>query len=773
MGTATNLGLGGEPAKFLGAYIINVNNSLGLSQSPSTASVTLVEDDCSVPAVLFEPPELGRYKELEVGENFKFCGVITKYEQDVRNISGRTITVDIADPREIMKSIPIILAPGFRGVVDGIENTECSVIDAYGAFDDFNQTGANLSGYNQTGMSFASVILALKGGTRVVNILNSDPIIFKVEAQVAKAFGERYLFDLSEVEPLINEEQRINTNLISMADFVQELANSNAFDWFTECSQREDGVIVVTIKPIDRRQDNTDIDLDNFLAINSGIVISAKKGFELRNDVACSVLLGAPVEFLQRVNINGLANNPVDLSDEGGNERYFMVEDEMRAVLANKISWESWVERNGGLARYDIADTDVIPVFSTVNTADKNQLGRNPDRLIGAQPNQENSRGKIFEKLKGAAEATYGKRFLFNKPAGLDIIDAAWTVDVVAGNSDTNEYFRNSEGKTRAYVEFVQTLGDVDITEQPPTILGDPIGNATKGPDAAVALNLSLANDFALDDVILELDKADYIIRDSSLFVAATIEEGGIVRIDAPAIIANADVREFQEQIEALRDQSTTTTADGTVTTKAKKDLRRNSAQHGGLNAVVEVHAKAYQPVNVYLPTRNKTLRYGPVFSSNVSATSQGKLEIIQDDGFAPWEFGSIQLMIDAMQFKVDNQSSNVKVVETADITVENFPRFSIGESLGLNSNINNITISFGGQVTTSYRLQSFQRKFGELSKEELAALSLFARRSGARTFPQDSLGFIERFRTRIQRQFSGRGAAFTSATTGGGSSFE
>lgn len=760
MSTATTLGLSG-PVEFLGAYVINVSSQLGLAQSPSTCNVTLVEDECSNPQKLFQAPELGSYVELKVGPIFEFCGVVTKYEQDVRNISGRTITVDISDPREIMKSIPIILAPGFRGVVAGVKNSQCSVVDAFGAFD---IDGINFSDWNQSGMTYDDIILSLSGGAKQIN----DDITVNIEQQAPAVFGQNYVFDLSEITPLIVGTQRINTNLISIADFIQELASLNAFDWYTECSVRNDGYVVVTIKPIDRTSDNIDIDLDNFLAANSGFVISAKKGFELRNEVACSVLLGAPVESLRARAITGMANNPVDLSAEGGKERYYMSEDEMRIVLANKAAWEFWVEQNGGMDTiYGTSDLEATPLYTTDVDIDKNQLGKNSARKIREQQNKEKRIGQIYQKLKGHAEATYGKRFLFNPVFNADYTDAVWTVDVVAGNNDANEYFRNNEGKTRCYVEFVETS---NITIQNPINRGFTVG---KGQDAAQPLNLQLTNSFKTEKSHIELDKANYIYRGGSLYVAATIEEGNIVKLDAPVVFANNNIYDYEEQIKALSDQAEETTADGVPTKKAERAAKRRDLLNGAYNALIEQHAQAFQPKVVYVPTRDRFLRYGPVFSQKVGPNAQGKLEIIQDDGFSPWEFGGFQLMLDSMQFKVDNQASDVKTVQTAEITVEGFPKLSIGDSLGFNSNINSIGISFGGQVTTSYTLSSFQRQFGELSKLELAQLSLYARRGGARTFPQDSVGFIERYRTRIARQFGGIGASSTSANTGGAISFE
>jgi len=760
MSTATDLGLSG-PVEFLGAYVINVSSQLGLAQSPSTCNVTLVEDECSTPQKLFNTPELGSYVELQVGNTFKFCGIVTKYEQDIANISGRTITVDLSDPREIMRSIPIILAPGYRGVVDVIEGTECSVVDAFGAFD---VNGVNFSDWNQAGMTYGDIILSLSGGSKKIN----DDLTIDVDQQAPSVFGQNYVFDLSEITPLILETQKVNTNLISIADFIQELATSNAFDWYTECATRDDGYVVVTIKPIDRTQDNIDIDLDNFLAANSGFVVSAKRGFELRNEVACSVLLGAPIESLRARTVTGMANNPVDLSEEGGFERYYMSESEMRIVLANKAAWEFWVKQNGGMdTLYGTDDLEVKPVFTVDTEIDKNQLGKNLERKIREEQNREKRIGQIYQKLKGHAEATYGKRFLFSPVANADYVDAVWTVDVVAGNGDANEYFRNNEGKTRCYVEFATST---NITDQPVINAGFVVG---KGQDAAQPLNLSLANSFELVKAHIEADKADYIKRNGSLFVTATIEEGNIVKLDSPVVFANQDIYSYEEEIKALSDQATEVTADGTPTRKAARAAKRRDVLLGAYNALIEQHAQAYQPKAAYVPTRDRFLRYGPVFSQKVGPTAQGKLEIIQDDGFSPWEFGGFQLMLDSMQFKVDNQASDVKNVETAEIVIEGFPKLSIGDSLGFNSNINSINISFGGQVTTTYTLTSFQRQFGELSKEELAALSLFARRGGARTFPQDSVGFIERYRTQIARQLGGIGSSSTSANTGGAISFE
>jgi len=767
--TATDLGLGGNPVTLYGAYVIHVSSSLGLQQSPSSCQVTLVEDLNVTPQVTFSAPAMGEYTTIQVGSRFRFTGIVTGYDEDVRNISGRAITVNVSDPREIMQSIPMIIAPGFRNAVEEVDETGCSLADVFGAYDDYDNSGINLSGWNQSGMTYEKIAKTFTGG-----IVTDVGWEFKVTSIVPKAFGERYRFNLDEVSAAVDTGHRINSNLLSLADFVQELAQRYAFDWYvTSERNKTDDVIDVTIHVIDRRFDNVDLSLDDFLAAHSGLILSAKRGYELRNELACAVLYGAPLEQMRQLNITGAANNPIDLSDEGGSNKYFMTEAEMRIVLGTKDGWQYWVKTNGDFSRYSLSSLNAKPTVTGDSSADvKTQNGVDVDALEESDEDFA-KKGKIYEKLKGAAEATYGKRFLFQQAVDVDYIEAAWTVDTVSGNNDPNEYFRNSQGKTRAYVQY-EDSGALTVPPPPGGVVGFGGYFAFgKGENAAQALPLELRTQFDIDEQLTQADKADYIIKNNKLYVSATIEEGNIVKIDNPVIYYIPETQEIPEEIESGATGTTHKTMFGSTRDEAKSTRQMRGHMHGTEGAYSEVHAKVYQPVYVYVPTRSRFTRYGPVFASNIDKDSQGRLDITQDDGFAPWEFGGFTVMLDAMQLKVDNSSSKVKTVESADVTIEGFPLYSIGESIGQNSNINDISIGLQGQVTTTYRLSSFLRRFGELSRGELASLSLFARRGGARTLPQNTVEFIERHRTTISRQLGGRGSSNTSATSGGAGSFD
>jgi hypothetical protein len=665
-----------------------------------------------------------------------------------------------------MKSVPLILAPGFRNILDSLTGTGCSVLDIFGAYDDLTVTGTNLSGWNQSGMEYDKIALALQGGNLIVT---GRTLPFNVPRQAANVFGQRYTFILDEVTAKVNAGHRVNSNLTSLSDFIQDLAQNNSFDWYVESAVVANRV-EVTIKTIDRSVDNIDLGLQSFLDARAGRVQVATSGVELRNEIACSVLQGAPVESIRTVNILGMANEPIDLTSEGGSANYFMTEAEMRAVLGSKTTWEAWVEQNGGFALYAISST-ARPIISLTSDA-ATPLGIPASRVAFLDDTTDRAlQGRIYQKLKGHAEATYGKRFIFNAITDVDYIDAAWTVDVVAGNNDANEYFRTPDGKTRCYIQF-----DPSPSLTPPPPAGGVFFDSfTLGRTAGQPQSLPLTRtSFDPTKFIMEGDRSDYILIGSTLFVAATVEEGNnIVRIDAPVLFDLPDTLSFQTNFESQKSTTAVTTIDGVNTTQGKREVRKLKSIWGAYAGFLQQHGDAYQPTNVHVPTRSKFTRYGPIFSSSLGADLQGRVEIIQDDGFAPWEFGGFQLMLDAMQFKVDNGSSSVKSVQQADVTVEGFPDFSIGESLGRNSNINNISVNFGNPVTTQYTLQSFLRQFGELSKEELALLSIYARRSGARTFPQNTIEFINSHRLKIQKQFSGRGSSSSSSLMGGAGSFE
>lgn len=895
MSTTTSLNLTQAP-KFMGAYLLNLSSSLGLSVNPSTASITLVEDNDAI----FTPPTLGLFYTVQLENNWSFSGVAIKYEKEERNIGGRRIQVQLNDVREVMKSIPMILAPGSAGIVEGLRDTHCAYLDIFGAF---NSGIINLSGWNQAGIPYLSVKAALHG--EMVRVGSTD---VQITRQSATIYGETYIFDLTEVSAKVNQNFRINNNLISIAQFIEDLSTKNSFDWFVDAERQADNTILVTVRVIDRSQDNVDISFTEFLNLHEDRVISAASGLELRNDVSCLVLQGAPVESLVKVDIRGMANEPIDLSPEGGSNAYIMSEDEMRLVMADKNSWQMWLSipeefgGGGGFSRYggsltDNVNRELVKILDHVLDRSKFQnLPKNPERDLDYLKPEEatdsfNIVGKIYEKLKGHAESTYGKRWV-HAPVFDEIIDSAWTADVTNSNDDPNDYFQQDNGRTRAYVEFSNeesgdtfSLGLSNLTNSFGNlgIFGTIIqyGNTFQAigdpTELGAILTPELFTSFSVQDSAISSEKANYTYNNMSsvlpgqktkIFVAATIDKDGVITIPDSVIERNPDIYEFlntlvnytstinsnptrssvaikrdRDNIQAQinREQKTlekrqrelTVAANianlhtevndpRNVVTAARAQKAQNKfdeqsnlvselqQQLNDLNSELQeaeniengqennkdgfndadgnsisaaeaikqlaqqmlggvpwaIAPRVFQPRYAYIPTRSRFNRYGPVFSSDITDNHSGKLEIIQDDGFAPWEFGGYTLMTEAMQIKVDNASSAVKDLQTGNISVEGYPIKSLGDFIGFNSNITSLSISFGNPVTTQYQLQSYTRKFGELTQEEIARLALATLSN--RSVPQREANFIGTHNFRVNKQFGGK-----RQSAGGANSFE
>jgi len=790
--TATDLG-GGGVDKFLGSYVKNVSNNLGLSTSPSTASLTLVEDDDS----LFEFPDVGTFQTIALGTVWSFSGVITRYEIDVANISGRTIRVSLSDPREIMKSIPMILAPGSQAIIDTINTTGCSVIDVYGPY---GQGLVNLSNWNQSGMPFSSIVSVLNGD----NVLVGTAII-PIPQQVVNVFGEQYVFDLTEVAAIVNPNHRINTNLTPLSNLIEDLSQRHSFDWFVESEKRADGIIEVTVRVIDRSTDNIDIDLQSFLDQHDERVITATSGIELRNEVSCMALQGAPLENLTKVAILGMANEPLDLTIEGGINNYIMTEDEIIAVIAGRHQWEIWlgtetfISEALGLSRYGpgFNNEDLGGIVTLLLNEQDVKEGRQvqpmseerKEALTKAKLAKFAEMGALFKKLEAHAKSTYGKRFVHDTILD-EVIQSAWTRDVQGGNDDPNEYFRQNDGRTKAYVEFsseaaggafslglenlTQLFGNQQSFSRDWIRFGNTFENRIEVGQAILVLKLD--NEYDPNDVILEIkDTASYVYKEAvspfatvktSLYVSCTVDKDGVVTIPGGVFEKTPLKQKLIADARAVADGI------GIQYQEAVNKIWERYTRFYG-PGFFGVHAFAYQPSFAFIPTRSRTLRYGPVFSSNLGADSQGKVQIIQDDGFAPWEFGSIGAMIESMQIKVDNATSLQKEAFSANIQVEGFPQFSIGDSLEKNSNINSISISFGdGGVKTSYSLQTYTRKFGEISKEELALIAYMVNNGGGRVLPQQQAGFISGHNVNVDKGFGSHIGFSDSSLNGGGLDF-
>ena len=122
-------------------------------------------------------------------------------------------------------------------------------------------------------------------------------------------------------------------------------------------------------------------------------------------------------------------------------------------------------------------------------------------------------------------------------------------------------------------------------------------------------------------------------------------------------------------------------------------------------------------PSAVALPMRSTRITYGPW--TNTNGFELGKTEFIKDSEIAPWNFGSVATMNLAARLKVDFRQSKQLLAERGNIQIAGAPIVNLAGFLGGPSGpyITGIDVSVGSSgVTTTFNLQTFTPKFGNLS---------------------------------------------------------
>ncbi len=299
-----------SPVKFLGGYVTSISSNFGWNTNPSTMNIDIVSKTGEAE---FDPNLAananGTFHTLDMSDfspasTFKFSGIITSKNFKFKNISGIHWSIQISDPRLIMRAVTLILTPNPGNLGAG---TDGRVIDVYNALNSSSSL-VNLSSYNSGGTSVGSILFVLgmidaDAGTPGGIIV--PPPAFTYTAEV---YEEKYHFVFDDLA-LINSNFMITGETITLLDFFQQIGQGAALDWYIESdnlSETGDSYHTVHIKAISRQTNNTEISLQDFMdTINSGsqgdIIPTASSGLELRTDSTGSILFSDRREFMDHV----------------------------------------------------------------------------------------------------------------------------------------------------------------------------------------------------------------------------------------------------------------------------------------------------------------------------------------------------------------------------------------------------------------------------------------------------------------------------------------
>lgn len=286
-----------EPLRFLKSTVTSFNGSLGLGSQESTLNVDLV-DDCDPDVVsLAGNFELINNPNVIVGApvyfpdnpppgmNFTFGGIITNWTIQQNN-SGKTYNVKVADPRQLLENVIVVIDSYLGPPVNGL-----NYFNVYSKFEGA-VAGGNCAAFgtsrsNERGMPYAKIIAAL---------LDMDPTIysptgypFKVNfASFPGVSGGR----------AVPEWYRVPGPTISLLQLLQDVCDALAYEYYVQLTPFGPnhlinvGLVDLSLPPSS---------FSGLFTTFNGFATDITYGQELRNEKTKMVLFGEQVHYLSRV----------------------------------------------------------------------------------------------------------------------------------------------------------------------------------------------------------------------------------------------------------------------------------------------------------------------------------------------------------------------------------------------------------------------------------------------------------------------------------------
>lgn len=284
--------------KFMGCSVLSVNTTIGFNGSASSLNITLVEDRESgdsfttptMPSVwAFSLPKGGVGQPIFVENSFNFnpnafdptnvpfyfTGICTGFSKAERDVSGKLITVDLVDPRDILKGVQCLmggfaLSQNLTGSIPRYSQVE-NIIDVFGYYD-YGMTADK----NEYGMTWEDIMTAIEAVQVEVNNIKFE-FLFTGEC-----------FDSAP------EWYRLDDSIIDIVSLAEKVANDGGSDVICIGRKVSTDTVVVEFRGI--RRTNTDVltesEIEDFVSDRSSIVSNYKSGREYRNEPTSSVIIG-------------------------------------------------------------------------------------------------------------------------------------------------------------------------------------------------------------------------------------------------------------------------------------------------------------------------------------------------------------------------------------------------------------------------------------------------------------------------------------------------
>jgi len=291
-----------QQIKFLNCSVVSFNSSIGFNSSPSTLSVTLVEDFNNGDDFLADSHQIndelgateggnaflngnpGTFADFSIpGYDFKFSGIVTSYRRS-KSSSGNLINVELSDPRVFLNQIPIVNDTNLDININGFNSISWNVFCSPAIFSNPIQLDWSVDG------------------------VRFDKLATALETKLFSFYGTNYKIDFdSSFFSNLAGGYRLKQQSSTVEDAINQTAKDCGIDWFVSVESGS-GFKIIKIKGIKRRnQYNFDDSngLRTFIENKQNKVHSWEIGRELREEPTVSIVVGDRVRTLWNTSPNG------------------------------------------------------------------------------------------------------------------------------------------------------------------------------------------------------------------------------------------------------------------------------------------------------------------------------------------------------------------------------------------------------------------------------------------------------------------------------------
>ncbi len=698
---------------FLGASVSQFSIQVGWNDNASTLSVILANDIGKAGFDDFSKPEPGSPVLFSVGDNFSFNGIVQKWTQKHSSSTNPVFEVNIVDPRPVLAGVQVILA-NYQGTSFGLPN----IINAFG---NLERIQFGLSGANDNGMPY--------------NLVKRE-----VEAFTVLYTNSQYKIDLRKL-PVPPNDFRITGNVISVLDLITQTCDAGGCDFIVDLLAPDaNGIYTIRPRTISRNTSSPPANQKILEFVNAHTDEKSDYSFgrELRAEPSTKLLIGGIVNEIwqarQLLPFWGFDSdgNPVTTTINNGNfavdvrqlgigmlgKNYKLNVNEVRAALGSQETWETYMYAyKRGLAN----QMGIIPAqdFKALILVGQQggsgtildghnfaapSLGKRGDRLADPNDTIEATIEKLYQFVNAVGQEYYGKQFVARLPFVARKIDANTNQTITsleptnAGWKETGFFGQGSLGISN-FNEHIFTVPDGRLTAFVRFDIFNEVDTSHLSPENAAFESNRLFVKCSVDPTIIRVKGVSAVI----------------VKLGDP-IIERASIAPHLAGLDALaRAGAEFNGISYDLQIATMKAALLDGSRSEGLT--LPGAQRPLIPSMAAIPLQDNRSVYGPWFAHQNGVFGQVVIE--QDESLTPWNFGNRATLELAALARLRNASAGQQVTEAGHVTLAGLPQFNVGDTLVAGGpNLSNIQVSIGNNgVTTTYRMQTFTKRFGDFGR--------------------------------------------------------